>query len=107
VPQLSETETVGVGVGHLEHERVAKGGLPSFLAGRFNELDLVVGVVEEPLEFLPGGGTSGGGSLEFLHMRGSVPLIENLGRIGAKALLADPVPTIVGVATYEVKRRTR
>ncbi|MDR6508208.1 hypothetical protein J2805_003922 [Arthrobacter oryzae] len=95
VPQLVEPESVGIG--HLEHDSVAVRCLPTLFTGGFDEFDLVVGVVEELLELLPGEGTFGGAAFEFLHMCGGVPLVEDLGRMRTEALFADPVPAVVGV----------
>lgn len=39
----------------------------------------------------------GGPALEFLHMPGGVPLMEDLGGMCATTLLADPVPAVAAV----------
>lgn len=95
VPQLIEPKPVGVG--QCEHDRVAVGRLPTLLAGGLDEFDLVVGAVEELLELFFAEGALGRPAFEFLHVRCGVPLVVDLGRMGTKALFADPVPAIIGV----------
>lgn len=55
-------------------------------------------MVEEVLQLRLGESAFLGGLFVVLHVRGGVPLEEYLGRMTSEALLAHPVPAVIGMA---------
>ena len=105
VSQLVEAEAVGVG--DLHHDRIAIGRLPALASRPPHAFDLIVGVDEESIELGPRVGTLRGSAVVLLDVRCGVPVEEDLRRVGAEVLLADPVPSVVGVADVARERPKR
>src|SRR5665811_2559489 len=70
-------------------------------------LDLVIGVIKERVDLIPGVRTLGRPAVVLLNVGSGVPVEEDLGRMCTEVLLADPVPAVVGIADIAGERAER
>ena len=75
-------------VGGLEQRRVAERRQPALAAPAADPGDLLVGVVEEGLQLVPGERALARVGLVVLDVHRGVPLVDHLDRMGAEPLLA-------------------
>jgi hypothetical protein len=81
-------------VNDLEQGRVPVCGQRSFPAAAGGVVDLIVGVIEEPLQLDPGEGPTAWVSLVLGQMSGGVPFVTALRGVGAELFFAHGRPVI-------------